>query len=206
MRWKTWKVYFLAYCLRLWGQSVNSIPTNLCVCVHICSCACAYSRCLSPFKCVKPPMVLSISLFMALWVSPHVKLLFSLQHQHEVTGFINHGWQTRGALGTIIAQLYREKDNMETWLLTIARDLCLSVCPVSRAVYLINFTLGGYIAGEQGCAVSNLVQCGHVACLILINFGKTKRTSLCTAAGAGLQGSTQTRQEMSRRDSRVREK
>lgn len=133
-------------------------------------------------------MVLSISLFMALWVSPHVKLLFSLQHQHEVTGFINHGWQTRGALGTIIAQLYREKDNMETWLLTIARDLCLSVCPVSRAVYLINFTLGGYIAGEQGCAVSNLVQCGHVACLILINFEKPSKHRSVQQQGQDFRG------------------
>ena len=63
MRWKTRKVYFLAYCLRLWRQSVNSIPTNLCVCVcvHICSCARSYSLRLSPFNCARPPMVLSIS-------------------------------------------------------------------------------------------------------------------------------------------------
>lgn len=54
-------VCFLAYCLRLWRQSVNSIPSNLHVCAHICLCACSYSLCLSPFKCVRPPMVLSIS-------------------------------------------------------------------------------------------------------------------------------------------------
>lgn len=37
VRWRTWKMCFPVYCLRLWRQSVNSIPTNLCscVCMHI---------------------------------------------------------------------------------------------------------------------------------------------------------------------------
>lgn len=71
------KMYFLPFCLRLWRQSVNSIPTSRCVCV--CAHAHAPTHCTCHNWSVWSHPRWSISFHGSSGSS--ARLFFSLQHQ-----------------------------------------------------------------------------------------------------------------------------